>query len=458
MSRWIRRTGLVMGLCLLIAGGAMAQAINGNVIDMWQTLNLRSEPSSGAAVVAELTGNTPLIVNGRTRSNRWYSVQTQDGASGWVAAGYVDLQGDRAALPIITELGAQSAAPAAPAAAPQAAQPAPDAAASIPTDDSGVVTPPLLNMRAGASLDAAVLTRLRAGTPVRVIGRTGDGSWLNVQTSRGEGWVAAQYIDLSVNVTVNPASGAASASINQGVVSIGANTRAIYLRGRELGNRRNVFSKVGDSISVDPVMYTPFAGDDYNLGDYSGLQRTVNYFKGSFGVSSLAAFPGWATTTLLNPQFAPTGCEAGETPLACEYRVRRPSIALIMIGSNDVAYMPPAEYAGYLNLIVDYTVNQGIIPVLSTIPQREGFEGSVAAFNDLIRATANNYGVPLVDYHLAMAGLPNAGISGDGLHPSIAPGGPANSATFNGQLLQFGYTMRNLVQLQALDVIRRNIF
>lgn len=48
-------------------------------------LNLRSEPSTSAGVVAVLTGGakTALIEEGAG----WYHVRTADGAEGWVAAG-----------------------------------------------------------------------------------------------------------------------------------------------------------------------------------------------------------------------------------------------------------------------------------------------------------------------------------------------------------------------------------
>lgn len=467
MPRYLLRS--LLGLMLLMSAlPLVAQETNGRVISMWGTLNVRANPASTAPMVGELTGGTPLLVLGRTRTNIWYQIQTTDGLSGWVSAAYVDLNGSRSALPIL-----DASAP--PPAAPQAAAPAEAASGPAPTTNAtgsanGTVTAGLLNLRAAPSSNAQIIAQLPNAMGITAIARSASNVWLRVQTPLGEGWVAEAYVRLDVGigvlpvsegaVVVNPAGAAPVQPIaSAGPVTLGGNTQAIYQRGLQLGNRRGVFSKIGDSISVDPAMYAPFAGNGYDLGPYASLQPTVNTFRGSFGVTSVAATPGWTTTNLLNPQFAnPASCQAGETPIACEYRLRRPTVALIMIGSNDVAFMPPVEYQGNLAAIVDFTVNQGVIPVLSTIPNRLGYEGSVTTYNQIIRNTATSFGVPLVDYNQALAGLPNQGVSGDGLHPSSPPDGPANSGRFNGEMLQFGYTMRNLVQLQALDLIRRRVY
>lgn len=458
MQRWLLRTAILVCLSTATLLG-YAQDHNGRVIDTWGTLNLRTLPTRTSPVVADLQGGTPLFITGRTSTNAWYQVQTTDGLSGWVSASFVDLLVSQATLPIVTPNST------APVSVPPVQITQPEVAGN--GSATGVVTPNLLNMRAAPSMNAAVLTRLRNGTTVTGNARSADNLWLRVDTALGAGWVVAQYIRLNTDIAALPISAdpvsapviLQAAPSTEGLVTLGGNTWAIYQRGRQLGNQRAVFSKIGDSITVDPAMYTPFAGNNYNLGPYSRLQPTVNTFRSSFGVTSLAAFPGWTTTNLLNPQLAdPTVCQPDETPVACELRVRRPAIALVMIGSNDVAFMAPAEYEANLATLVDYIVNQGVVPVLSTIPNRVGYEGGVTTLNQIIRNTASNFGVPLVDYNTALAGLPNQGLSGDGLHPSSPPDGPANSGHFNGEMLQFGYTMRNLVQLQALDAIRRRVF
>jgi hypothetical protein len=92
------------------------------------------------------------------------------------------------------------------------------------------------------------------------------------------------------------------------------------------------------------------------------------------------------------------------------------------------------------------------VPVLATIPYRAGFEGGVDAFNQIIRNVAASRDIPLWDVKSALDGLPNRGLSGDGIHPSSAPGGYADSANFaSGDSMQAGYVTRNLTALQILE-------
>ncbi|MBC8100834.1 MAG: SGNH/GDSL hydrolase family protein, partial [Armatimonadetes bacterium] len=211
--------------------------------------------------------------------------------------------------------------------------------------------------------------------------------------------------------------------------------------------------------------YDPIGRGYYNLGDYAGLQAVITHYSGtlardqnSFANTSLAAGPGWTTATALDPAYAnPSVCAPGETPLACEYRLTLPAVALIMLGSNDVQYFGADTYAANLDRITQMTVDAGVIPILSTLPPRIGYEGQVDAFNTVVRETAARYGVPLWDYYGVMASLPNSGLSGDGLHPSTSPRGYEGAADFSGDNLAYGYVMRNLTALQALDAVWRRV-
>ncbi len=474
----IRRWMVVL---LLITGVSLqAQAPNARVIDMWEQLNLRSAPDNGASVVAELPGRTPLTVNGRTRDNRWYQVQTAGGLTGWVGAGYVELQGiDQTALPILDGTPVQSApdSSAAQPAAPQSQSSAPQTATDE-TATNGTVNAGLLNLRPAPSTDTAVITRLPNDTGVQAIGRSADNAWLQVRAGGAEGWVSAAYVRLSVSLDALPVVSAdASAASNDAPAGIapppagtpyyypGARTAGIFRRGQQNGNRANVFSKVGDSITVADVMYRPMGYQQYNLGAYQSLQATINFFRtttarndNSFNNTSLAAQSGWTSSTVLDAQAANGQlCQPNESPLACEYRLTRPAVALIMFGSNDVAIVPAEQYAANMRVITEYSVVNGIIPVLSTIPPRRGYEPQTALYNQLIKQIAGEFGVPLWDYEAAMRTLPNDGLSEDGLHPSVAPGGFAQAANFTGRQLEYGYVIRNLTALQVLDALRRSV-
>lgn len=257
---------------------------------------------------------------------------------------------------------------------------------------------------------------------------------------------------------------------SSGVVSgISDTARTIFERGQQLGNRANVFSKVGDSITYSRYFLFPIGWGTYNLHGYSGLQDVINFFSSesardgnnSFANSSLAAYNGLTTQGLLDPSVAwPAVCQQGETPLECEYRLVKPSVALIMIGTNDLVGVPEATYRSNLERIVQISIDRGVIPVLSLLPVRAGQEDRVPGFNAIIESVASNYGVPLWNYAGAMAGLYQQGIN-DGIHPSYPPGSSENdyaaAADFNGENLKYGYTVRNLTALQVLDAIWRQV-
>jgi hypothetical protein len=348
-----------------------------------------------------------------------------------------------------------------------------------------------LRIRIEPDTDSWVLGNLPAGTTVSIIGRTGDNAWLEVATTDGTtGWVWGSYLEQTgdlagVPVTSdvlqptevvvaqapassgvsNPAPALPAAPPPSNVVSgITGTARQIYLRGQEMGNRAAVFSKVGDSLTVATYVLYPFGWRTYDLQEYSYYQPALDYWYAvlaresadSFGNISLAADNGWTTESILNPALAdPAWCQPGETPLACEYRVVKPAVALILIGTNDVGNLSAEAYRANLGQIAQFSIDQGVIPMLTTIPRRAGFEEQVGVFNQIIIETARQFDVPLIDYFTAMLPLPNNGLSSDGVHPSWPPGEYSDTARFLSAHMSYGYTIRNFTALQALDAIWR---
>jgi len=330
-----------------------------------------------------------------------------------------------------------------------------------------------------------ILTILDPAAQLTVIGRTADNQWLQVIVAPGvtRGWVSALYTrlpDLSPipveRLNQLPVQGVAieasptpttvfTASIPPWLTGISSRTRAIYLRGQQLGNRRNVFSKIGDSITAAPQFLYPIGFGQYELGAYGNLANAIAFFSqenaragNSFANQSLAAVSGWTADKLLTPGFAYPEICGTDTPLVCEYKQTRPAIALILIGTNDSGSGAPDIFADHLRQIVEISLEMGVIPVLSTIPPKnfdENQEQRVQTWNSVIRAIAAQYEVPLWDYYANMVGLPNRGISSDGLHPSVPPDGAA--ARFTPENLQYGYTVRNLNALQVLDALLRTV-
>jgi hypothetical protein len=172
--------------------------------------------------------------------------------------------------------------------------------------------------------------------------------------------------------------------------------------------------------------------------------------------TSLAAKGGWSTFSVLAASLADrTYCRAGESPLVCEYRLIKPAVALIMLGTNDVLGTHDEAYLANLRRILGDTISLGILPVISTIPpfQRSGHEARADQLNNLIVAVAQEQGVPVWNYWAALQSLPNHGMGPDGVHPSWAP----DASDFTPENLQYGSTMRNLTALQVLDALWRQV-
>jgi hypothetical protein len=126
-----------------------------------------------------------------------------------------------------------------------------------------------------------------------------------------------------------------------------------------------------------------------------------------------------------------------------------------MLGTNDARTGRTLDAFGAdLWTIVDHEIAQGTIPILSTIPDQHGdpdTNARIPQFNGVIRALAQGRALPLIDFHQALAGLPDQGIGSDGLHPTTAPDGACNLTDAD---LQYGYNVRNLLTLEALQRTR----
>jgi len=409
-------------------------------------LRLRASPGVGGSVEALLSELEPLVILARTQDNRWLQVSTSLNEVGWVLASYLDVYIDLENKPVAANIELITGG----------------FNAEVIQEGDG------LRLRSRPSLLGDVLANLPGLTPLIVTGRSNDAEWLEVQTEDGSvGWVARSYLRLNVNLEELPVKGVTEVieapPANNIISGITSTSREIFIRGQSLGNRANVFSKVGDSITVGSFMLYPIGNGTYELGEYGSLQSVINYFSSvnaregnSFNNNSLAADNGWTTRSVLEPSLAnPAYCQPTETPIECEYRVVRPSVALIMLGTNDLSVVPLDEYRQRMEQIVTISAEMGVIPVVSTIPNRRGFD--VTPYNNVIKETARKYDTPLWDYHLALQDAPNTGLGDDGVHPSFASWDLAESATFTDEFMGYGYNIRNLTALQALDAVWRSV-
>jgi hypothetical protein len=125
-----------------------------------------------------------------------------------------------------------------------------------------------------------------------------------------------------------------------------------------------------------------------------------------------------------------------------------------MFGTNDVGAGDPFGYSDSMMTLVDRLLARGVVPILSSIPPRDDMpavDALVPLYNLIVRGIAQGRQVPFVDYHRELAGLPMHGLGSDGVHPNQAPAG---ACALDEAGLEFGYNVRNLLGLEALDRAR----
>jgi len=223
---------------------------------------------------------------------------------------------------------------------------------------------------------------------------------------------------------------------------------------------------VGDCMSADVTLFLgKFGTDHYRLEQYGSLQDIVNYYRqlsprkgidNSFVAPSLATYTGLNAAAVEDSTWSdPSYCASNESPLGCEYRLSKPAVAIIMFGTNDITVLNPKEFDYYLRLVVHDTIDRGIIPLLSTFPGDPYHEKQTYQFNQAIVQIARDYDIPVINLWLALQALPNQGLNYQSSYLSRTF--QTQVSYFTKRDLEYGYTLRNLLTLQALDLIWRNV-
>jgi GDSL-like Lipase/Acylhydrolase family len=249
----------------------------------------------------------------------------------------------------------------------------------------------------------------------------------------------------------------------------------IASRGEQLGNRPGVVAKIGDSITASPSFLQALACQSPYLGGWSELRGTLGFFgrtpvpagveqvqcpvSNSYSRLGVAAVGGWRAADALLPRESFPECQ-GLPAVSCELQLLRPSVALIMFGTNDLEDFSAVEFRLDLARVARIVSAAGTIPVISTIPPRARwpFSRRVERFNAEIAALAENRALPLWNYWRQMVAprVPGLGLSRDGVHPSVlCP--PCSAIDFRPAGLRQGYALRNLGALRVLDRLRRHL-
>jgi hypothetical protein len=406
-------TLLIALLSVLVVGYAAAQDEPppvGATATISMATNLRAGPGEDYNVITVLPSGTQVTILNYSWGDWWAQVSTETGWQGWLASNLLVQQADAeptAAEPPTEEPMAEQADP---TAEPTAAPADPSAGPTLPVDPALVPEHP----------------------QVEDVMRTPDNP------------IVAQYSNVPDDVL--------------------AHARETFQRGQALGNRANVFLKVGDSNSAFDTFLCNFQWGTYYLGPYEYLQSTIDFFNQGrvFCSMPITALPGHATGTLIDPAFSnPTYCYSGETLLDCELRRYKPSVALIYIGLADMRFSTPEIYETNLNEIVRILLDYGVIPVLSTwstsnvTAEAHGLGDLPTRMNDIVYRTAAANRVPFIDVRAATASLPNQGCIEEGYHLTFHTEYWMN---LNGEEFIYGRNMRELLTLQVLHTLRHMAF
>lgn len=198
------------------------------------------------------------------------------------------------------------------------------------------------------------------------------------------------------------------------VPTLSAKAIQVFLHGQELGNDLHSFSRIGDCQSVPAIFLGIYDTERYWLGPGDEhLQSTIEQFSGSFTRTNMTVKDGFGVASVLTPLMAdPKLCQPNETPMDCEYRLHKPIIAFIAMGTN---WKPSAEitFDRYLRQIVDFSIENGIIPVLVTKADNIEVDNLL---NRTIAQVAYDYDMPLFNAWAAVQYLPNHGLEQDRIY------------------------------------------
>jgi hypothetical protein len=227
------------------------------------------------------------------------------------------------------------------------------------------------------------------------------------------------------------------------IPEISLNVVQTYAIGISRGNNPRSFSKIGDCSTSNAWFLGPFDNGEpyYRLGEHTYLEPLIEHFKGSFARNNVTTRNGFSASSTLSPLWAdPEVCESGETPLACEYRIHKPSIVFIMLGTNDRWHAD--NFEENMREIIEYTLDHRIIPIIAT--KADNFEGD-ESINRTLAQLATEYDLPLWNFWAAAQALPNQGLEEDGVHLTWGP------THFNDpEVMQLGWPTRNLTAMQSL--------
>jgi hypothetical protein len=220
----------------------------------------------------------------------------------------------------------------------------------------------------------------------------------------------------------------------------------------DASKKADLFSKIGDSNTVNTNYFGCFAGSGVDLGGRTALQPALTHFQAGmvggttpFDRTSLSATIGWSAFSAI------TGTP---TPLQQEVDAVQPRFATVMFGTNDVGFADTHSFGRNLFTIIDTLSMQGVVPIVSAIPPRDDsvtVDAWVPRYNLVARGIAQARRVPFVDLHRELLTVPAHGLGPDGVHLNVYVSGSVKGCALTPAGLAYGHNTRNLVTLEALS-------
>ena len=161
---------------LPLADSATAPTSTATALVSTGALNVRSGPGVNYSVLTAVSQGQTVILLGRNGNSSWAKIQLGNGTQGWVNVSLITPSVSISSLPV----------------ADSPAEPEPP----VPVAPGAV-----LSLRSGPGASYPVTGSVYQGLQVNAIGRNADSTWLKVRLSDGqEGWIGAQYVQLSIPV------------------------------------------------------------------------------------------------------------------------------------------------------------------------------------------------------------------------------------------------------------------
>lgn len=222
--------------------------------------------------------------------------------------------------------------------------------------------------------------------------------------------------------------------------------KTVYAQGLADGNDPHSFSKIGDCQNVESL-FLPFDLQPYyRLGDkYSYLMPAIEQFSGSWMRDSQAVRGGYNVASVLSTFFSDKEeCGNDETPLVCEFRLNKPSIAIISM-ETWTSKRPPEIYEDYLSQIVEFVLAHNSIPILAT--KADNLEGD-QSINAAVARVAYKYDVPMWNFWAAVQPISSEGLTEDNFHLTVGKNFFDDPAE-----MEKGWPVRNLTALQTINAV-----